>query len=242
MPALASRNQCTLRGACGLLFALTVIVLASACEPPRPAASTLPAGPPAPSFAVRCPASVGLVANAPMSRDLGGMRLGMSFDELARMRESTGPKRFRLRRMGACCTIPPELLQLGDKAAPFDGVIVGAFCGPDASVCELAYVVYGKLTQRDAQIHALLGELRRRYGAPTTMEGHAFDDPAAACAAGRAVHFVRTWSFGPNRAPGQAIGRTRIVFDCEPSEGPRENPLTIVIDDERGLGRPSSVR
>ncbi len=178
-----------------------------------------------------------------MSRDLGGMRLGMSLDELARTCESTGAKALPASADGSVlCTIPPVPLQLGDKAAPFDGVIVGASCGPDASVCELAYVVYGKLTQRDAQIHALLGELRRRYGAPTTMEGHAFDDPAAACAAGRAVHFARTWSFGPKRAPGQAIGRTRIVFDCEPSEGPRENPLTIVIDDERGLGRPSSVR
>jgi hypothetical protein len=162
---------------------------------------------------------------AEMSKQLGGMRLGMTVADFAAVCSAKGAKAIPNEpAQSVLCTLPPEpLLSL-------DGVIVGVFCGPDTTVCELAYVVYGKLSERDEQIHALVGDLTRRYGPPSAVEGSGASDPGRECTAGKAqVHVTRSWSFGPPHP----IGRIRLVFDCDPSD----KPLTLVYDDARGIAR-----
>jgi hypothetical protein len=167
--------------------------------------------------------------NVEMSRQLGGMQLGMTVEAFVRACRATGAKDIVNERAGTIlCTVPPEPLLAKTVSVPFDGVLVGAFCGPDTTACELVYVIYGKLSERDDQIHELLRNLTGQYGPPLAAEGHAADDPARECAAGRSpIHFARSWSFGPKQTPARPVGRVRLVFDCD--------QLLLFYDDEYGI-------
>jgi hypothetical protein len=172
-----------------------------------------------------------------MSRQLGGLRLGMSVAEFVVACRATGAKDIVSESEGTIlCTVPPEPLSAQPLSVPLDGVVVGAFCGPNTTVCELAYVIYGKPGQRDDQIRGVVGALSRKYGPPTASQGHAADDPASECAAGKsAVHFERSWSFGPEQRPPHPLGRVRLVFDCDLRDGRQQVTMTLFSDDEHGL-------
>jgi hypothetical protein len=144
------------------------------------------------------PANPSPAVDAPT--ELGGMRLGMTAEAFSSACHAKGAKDIpNERAQTILCTIPPEPLHA------FDGVVVGTFCGPATTVCELAYVVYGKPAERDDQIRVLVDDLVRRYGPATTAEGPA--DAGRECAERKsAVHFTRSWSLGR--------GRIRLAFDC----------------------------
>jgi hypothetical protein len=229
-----------------LLGAPLALSFAVACGGPTPPAAT-PTDLPRATAPAAARGQPGFAAEnhspaADMATELGGMRLGMTALAFASACRATGAKDIPNERdRTILCTVPPEPLRADTTNASLDGVVVGAFCGPATTVCELAYVVYGKLPSRDEQIRAIFDDLHRRYGPPTATEGHAGSDPARECAAGQsAVHFVRSWSFGREQKPPHPLGRIRLVFDCDQRGGQRESDLTLVYDDEDGIARPSS--
>jgi hypothetical protein len=173
-----------------------------------------------------------------MSTRLGGLALGMTVDAFSDTCQAKGAKAIPDERAQTIlCTVPPEPLSIEGTSVSFDGVLLGVFCGPTTTVCELAYVVYGKSSERAEQVRALLGMLTRRYGPPAATEGSSDTDPAHACAAATStVHSVRSWSFGPPRA----LGKIRVVFDCEPREGGPQVELRVVYDDAKGIARATS--
>jgi hypothetical protein len=217
----------SLRPASLALSCALALFLVAGCTGPSP-----PAAPSAPRTATAEKRG----SEVEMPKELGGVRLGMSVADFAGICGAKGAKSIPNERdQTIMCTLPPEPLL--PRAAPvsFDGVVVGAFCGAGTGICELIYVVYGKRAERDDQIRALLADLTRRYGPPTTSEGYAGSDPGRECTTGKsALHFMRSWSFGAGRHP---VGRIRLVFDCDPQEPEREAPLTLLYDDEAGLAR-----
>jgi hypothetical protein len=208
-----------------------VLSLIPACGGPTPAAATA-ANPTSDSRASRA----SLASRSEMPRELGGMRLGMTADDFVGVCGAHGAKAIPDERaQTVLCTVPPEPLLPQAAPVSFDGVVLGAFCGPNPTVCGLVYVVYGKASERDDQIRALLGDLTRRYGPPTAAEGYAASDHGRECVEGKsAVHFLRSWSFGPEQHP---VGRIRLAFDCDLRDGrqDKEIPLTLLYDDANGI-------
>jgi hypothetical protein len=198
------------------LVLLTLSCAVACGEPKAPVAPEEPAGVPSSTTAPTAPPHT-----APMPRQLGGMQLGMPADKFVGKCTATGAKALPSAREDTLlCTVPPEPMPAKTPSVAFDGVILGVFCGPRTTACQLTYVIYGKAAERDDQIRELVGDLTNRFGPPTSAEGPG--EPGRACGAGKSpVHFTRSWQFGPKPHPTGAI---RLEFDCD--------ALNLFYDDE----------
>ena len=132
----------------------------------------------------------------------------------------------------ACSTAPDPLRASGRRGVDLGGKVAGKFCGPDATICELTYVVD---SDGDEQTATLLDMLVGKYGPASTSEGHAGSDPMARCQKDRFAHFARAWTFGPMDAPPHGVGSARLVFDCDLRVTAETHKLTLIYDDEHGL-------
>lgn len=178
-----------------------------------------------------------LSPKADMSKQLGGMRLGMTIEEfVSTCRKAQG---VDLRAPGTidwiCSVVPVPLAVAGRIGIPFSGQIIGKFCGEGVTVCELMYMIDGAASHRDDQVSALVDMLSGKYGPPAMSEGHAGNDPMTQCRGGRTAHFKRTWIWGPNQSPPHPAGWARIVFNCDMRGTDQTHHLAVFYDDERGF-------
>jgi hypothetical protein len=163
-----------------------------------------------------------------LSRQLGGMRLGMTADEFIATCRAAGGTLSRADEINLTCSKAPVPLEASSKSVDLGGKVAGKFCGPGVTVCELAYMFDA---DGDEQTAALVDLLTAKYGAPAASEGHMGSDPMARCQKERSVHFARMWSFGPPHA----IGSARLAFACDLRVTAETHKLTLLYDDESGL-------
>jgi hypothetical protein len=168
-----------------------------------------------------------------LSRQLGGMRLGMTADEFILACQSGGGLLSRADEINLACSAPPAPLKAsGSHHADLGGRVAGKFCGPDATICELAYVFDA---DNDEQTAAVVDMLVNKYGPPSMSDGHAGSDPMARCQKDRFAHFARVWTFGPTDAPPHPVSSARLVFDCDLRVTSETHKLTLFYDDENGV-------
>jgi len=168
-----------------------------------------------------------------LSRQLGGMRLGMTADDFAAACRSAGGTLSRADEINLACSVAPAPLRAaGPVHVDLTGKVAGKFCGPEVTICELAYLFDA---DGDEQTAALSDMLASKYGPPSASEGHAGTDPMARCQKDRFAHFARVWTFGPTDATPHAVGSARLIFDCDLRVTAETHKLTLVYDDESGL-------
>jgi hypothetical protein len=160
-----------------------------------------------------------------LSPQLGGMRFGMDADAFTVSCRGAEGILSRADEIDLTCSLAPAPLRAsGGETIDLSGRIAGKFCGPGATVCELAYMFD---TDADAQTAAVVDMLVAKYGPPVVVEGHEGSDPMAQCQKTRTVHFARVWKFGTAEA--------RLVFDCDLRVTADTHELTLFYDDENGV-------
>jgi hypothetical protein len=185
---------------------------------------------PAPAAAAGEPRAPG--AKEGLSRQLGGMRLGMIADEFTATCQSAGGTLSRADEINLACSRAPAPLEASSANVDLRGKVAAEFCGPGVTICELAYMFDA---DGDEQTAALVEMLTTKYGPPSASEGHAGNDPMARCQKDHSVHFARVWSFGPTDAPAHTVGSARLVFACDLRVTAETHKLTLFYDDESGL-------
>jgi hypothetical protein len=174
----------------------------------------------------------GAGAREGLSRQLGGMRLGMLGDEFIATCQGAGGRLARADEINLACSAAPTPLQASGNTVDLRGKVAAKFCGPGVTVCELAYMFDA---DGDDQTAALVEMLTAKYGPPSASEGHMGNDPMARCEKEHSVHFARVWSFGPTDTPPHAVGSARLAFACDLRVTAETHKLTLFYDDESGL-------
>lgn len=163
-----------------------------------------------------------------LSRQLGGMQLGMTADEFTATCQGAGGTLSRADEINLTCNKAPAPLEATGKSVDLRGKVAGKFCGPGVTVCELAYLFDA---DGDEQTAALVEMLTAKYGYPAVSEGHMGSDPMARCQRDKSVHFARMWTFGPPHP----VGAARLAFACDLRVTAETHKLTLLYDDESGL-------
>lgn len=222
-----------------IVTALAVAVMSSCASPPPPPSPPSTVASPRTSSTPPSPRNASEEKPGPtadMSKQLGGMRLGMTLEEfVATCRQANG-QADRVDGLDFGCSVAPMPLRVtGGVPVDLSGYVFGKFCGPDATVCELVYMVRGVAAHRDAQIAALLDMLESKYGKAPMTEGYEGRDPMRECVRTRNVHFKRGWLFTPKQTPPHPPGWARLVFDCDLRTPEALNTLTLFYDDGEGI-------
>jgi hypothetical protein len=172
---------------------------------------------------------------ADMSKQLGGIRLGMTVEELTLACKSAQGTITRVSEIDVACSVAPEALHGEGGRASLGGSVAAKFCSPGATACELVYVIEGDALKSDEQTRGLVTMLVGKYGPPSSAEGLTGDDPMTVCRRDRAAHFKRTWSFGLKQTPPHPTASVKLVFSCDRRVSEAARSLTLVYDDENGM-------
>lgn len=204
-------------------------------QAPREGATSPPKQIMAPTVEARAPVPESVSPKADLSKQLGGMRLGMSVDELTSACRGGQGTMTRVSEIELSCSVAPEPLRSPSTRARLNGSVAGVFCGPGATLCEVTYVLDGEALKSDEQTSALVDLLVGKYGPPTNTDGYAASDALAQCRRAKSAHFKRQWLFDLHQSPPHPLGAARLTFACDLRVSAEARSVTLSYADEYGM-------